>query len=76
MPELGEPGRSWGLDPAPAQAESELGFCLCHIKTSRGEGLSPPTHPAQEGAWACLKAHKMLMAEMSIGSKQGNRIET
>ena len=77
LPGLWEPGRSRGLDPAPAPGwvrtwGPTLGFCLYHINTSRGEGLSPPTDAAQEDAQACLNAHKMSMENRRAwGSNRG-----
>lgn len=67
-PGLWEPGRSQGLDPAPAPGRASTcgptrGFCLYHIKTSRGEGLSPPTDPAQADARACLNTHRMSVEQ-------------
>lgn len=40
-----------------------LGFCLYHIKTSSGEGLSPPLDPAQGDVWASLNTHKTSVAK-------------
>lgn len=52
---------------------SNTGFCLCHIKTSRGEGLSPAVDPA--GRWSDLSEHSQTVNgdKMSVGIKQGNR---
>lgn len=54
---------------------SSTGFCLCNIKTSRGEGLPPPVEPA--GGWADLSEHSQTVSgdKMRVGIKQGNGIQ-
>lgn len=50
---------------------SNTAFCLCHIKTSRAEGLSPAR------GWSDLSEYLQTVNgdKMSVAIKQGNRIQ-
>lgn len=62
-----ESGSGWVRTCGP-----RLGFCLYHIKTNSGEGLSPPLDTAQGAVWASLNTHKMSVEKRRAwGSTSG-----